>query len=184
MDSWWILSPSTAPWWFVGLLTGVLGVTGIISGAVITYRSLKASDERKQLWDRERIMTQYDREDDQRWDNNLRDVASQFVSELNQALTTSQEIAAKRTERVTMTFSALTHPDIQSHLSSAYIYLIELKILAPEPVISRAREVFVWAHTVAAEALDPEVFDNFRGEFGTREGDLIDAVRAALKVKQ
>jgi hypothetical protein len=80
VDSWWILAPGAAPWWYTGLLTGILGVTGIVSGAVVTYKSVKASDERRNTYELERLASVNNREDQQRWFDHIRTLCAKMIA--------------------------------------------------------------------------------------------------------
>lgn len=79
------LTTATAPWFAAALLTGLLGLVGIITGAVVSYKSMRASDLRKSSFERERIEAQYHREDTRRWDDSIKQVAAQFLVAVDQA---------------------------------------------------------------------------------------------------
>src|SRR6478609_4267557 len=62
---------SSAPWWFVALLSGLLVIAGGVITALIGMLSAKRSDERKNEFESNRILDQREREDLQRWDRDL-----------------------------------------------------------------------------------------------------------------
>lgn len=79
MNEWWGLTTSTAPWWFVVAVSGLLGIAGVISGAIVSYKSVKASDERRNAYELARTSSIESREDRQRWYDKMRDVSARFV---------------------------------------------------------------------------------------------------------
>lgn len=76
---WLGLTTATAPWFFVALLSGLLGITGVIVGGVVTFKSTKASDIRRNDFERQRILSEQERADRQRWDRDLAEKAATFA---------------------------------------------------------------------------------------------------------
>lgn len=91
------LTTGTAPWYYVAGLGGVLAIVGGVVGGLISLLSVKLSDGRAA----QRERTRQQREDDQRWDLMIRELAARFLDSTDTLMETSKK--ALNIMRVDMT---------------------------------------------------------------------------------
>lgn len=197
------LTAASAPWWFVAALTGLLGITGIVSGAVVGYRSVKASDERKHTFEREKIATEYKRDDDRRWDDRIQEVAARYVGSTYSAI-----LAYENGQREIATLPTMSLPDQLEAMKTvegmrqmtmsgaeareaarrparlaeaeASALLAELLMIAPDSVEHEAQKLWMYTTELIGTASD-QTRKVSRKDYEIQRGRLIVVVKSVLR---